>query len=245
MPKTTDVPHELREFNKLFELISRRWDYSRVFDDFLTITLNFFLLFPKKLEWPSYERQDLDRFNALFQEFLLVMKRGIHEHKWYDALGTYYQVLSSNSKKSCMGQFFTPESVCSMMAQMTPIEGEGNFVNDPTCGSGRTLLAAHCLYPGNIFFGEDLDPMCCKMATINMLIHGVRGEVVNMDSLSRESFRAGWRVNRWLHLSGIPVIEEIGGAQSYMWSGHNCWDRGEVTGEVKEPVRIGQIEMAI
>lgn len=244
MPKTTEVPHELREFNKIFEMISRRWDYSRVFDDFLTITLNFFRPTPQKLEWPNYERQDLDRFNALFREFFLVMQKGIEQRKWYDALGIYYQVLSSQSKKSCMGQFFTPESVCDMMAKMNPIEGTGKFVNDPSCGSARTLIATHVLYPGQFYFAEDLDTMCCKMAAINMLVHGVQGEVININSLSRSEYRGGWRINRWLHLTGVPLIEDMPASQSYVWSGYNSWSRCSAP-EKNEPITLGQMEMAI
>jgi type I restriction enzyme M protein len=42
--------------------------------------------------------------------------------KWASPLGTYYECLASNSKKSSFGQFFTPRSICDVMA---------NFVTDP------------------------------------------------------------------------------------------------------------------
>lgn len=243
MPKTTDVPHELRDFNNVFEMISRRWDYSRVFDDFLTITLNFFRPLPQKLERPNYERDDLDRFNELLRLFFVAMQGGIEKHGWYDALGIYYQVLSSRSKKSCMGQFFTPVALCDMTARMNITKGDtGKIVNDPACGSGRMLLASHVYNLGNFHFGEDLDPVCCKMTAINFVIHGVQGEVVNMNSLSRESYRFGFCINRWLQLTGVPLIEDMPASQSFVWAGYDSWRVSKIK---QKEVRLGQLSLAI
>ena len=41
MPKTRDIPLELREFNKIFERISYRHDSYMVFDDYLDMYINY------------------------------------------------------------------------------------------------------------------------------------------------------------------------------------------------------------
>lgn len=49
-------------------------------------------------------------------------------------------------------------------------------MGDPTCGSGRLLLAYHARNPGNYLIGEDINRTCCLMTVCNMLIHGCVGK---------------------------------------------------------------------
>ena len=58
-----------------------------------------------------------------------------------ELLGESYMQLSSRSKASALGQFFTPMPICVLMAQIVEVE-PGKTICDPACGSGRTLLAA-------------------------------------------------------------------------------------------------------
>jgi type I restriction enzyme M protein len=78
-----------------------------------------------------------------------------------------------------------------------------NLLIDPTCGSGRCLLAIHVEAPGNYHVAMDLDLTCVKMTIANFLLHGVVGEVLWMDSLSLE-FYGAWKVNEMLNTS-IPL----------------------------------------
>lgn len=223
MSKSTDIPMELKEFWKPFSSLAYRHNISQVFDDFLTIVLTQFV--PHKLmdDWhaDSVKRYD-DKEKALINEsFYLMLKIWCNKVKdnedvWYDFFGDLYQAISSNYKASAMGQFFTPDDLCNAI---TYLLSDGNasdqLVNDPACGSGRLLLSFNA-YNGNTnyYCAEDLDLVCCKMTAINMALHGMRGEVINHDSLgSPDTLRHGWAINslsyyRVLNLPHIVPINE-------------------------------------
>ncbi|UII21575.1 N-6 DNA methylase [Fulvivirga ligni] len=105
-------------------------------------------------------------------------------HEWCDPLGNLYEEITSKRKSQALGQFFTPEHLCDLMVQLNYSEVISNArISDPACGSGRNLLAFHVAYPGNYVFGEDIDLMCCKMAAINLMVHGCQGEIIHHNSL--------------------------------------------------------------
>ena len=82
-------------------------------------------------------------------------------------------------------------------------------MGDPTCGSGRLLLAYHARNPGNYLIGEDINRTCCLMTVCNMLIHGCVGEVICHDSLNPGNFVDGWKVNPMLAWTGIPTVKRM------------------------------------
>lgn len=219
MPKSTDVPSELKQFNKIFEHLAYRWESSTVFDDYLTYCIEVFNMDRtgervRELQ----ERYGEDYFDlvALFHEHLKVMEVMVAEDGvWYDLLGTFYESLRSNSKASRLGQFFTPQTICDFMAQITideTMKGQGKRINDCACGSGRTLLAAQVIIPGNFLYGEDLDPMCAKMCAINMVMHGCVGQVCCMDTLMPDRWYFGYDINPELYSStgrlGLRPVEK-------------------------------------
>lgn len=131
--------------------------------------------------WPDKE---------IIVEFLTAMA-DLQPEGFGDPLGEFYMMHLSNGR---LGQYFTPENICEMMAQMN-ISAEskpGQTVLDPACGSGRTLLAAAKINRYLHFYGADLDALCCKMALYNMLLNSLTGEIAHMNSLSNEFFR-GYR----------------------------------------------------
>ena len=72
------------------------------------------------------------------------------------------------------------------------------------------LLATHVKSKGDLFcIGQDIDETSIKMCTVNFWVMGVRGSVLQMDSLTG-TFYQGYRINKYLY-HGIPVphIEEI------------------------------------
>lgn len=158
---------------------------------------------------PDYHQE----LNALFYQLMKAYKEGVGDidgeesEAWYDPLGDIYQDIASRSKRSWMGQFFTPEHVCTMMAKMTiKADDNGLTYSDPCCGSGRMLLAAKALAPDNRFYGEDLDPLCCRMTVLNMAMHGCEGEVVCHNSLMPDTFREGWQLRKHLYLPMIEIV---------------------------------------
>lgn len=110
----------------------------------------------------------------------------------------YEQMFLLKSKASSNGQFFTPDSLCRLMASITDADVEEKvskrgfvMVNDPACGSARTLIAHfmdktredHSLAGKYFYEAADIDLPTCKMAACNMMIHGMQGRVVCQDQL--------------------------------------------------------------
>ena len=107
-------------------------------------------------------------------------------------------------------QIFTPSHICELMVMCAAGKKEtGQRMGDPTCGSGRLLLAYHAHNPGNYLVGEDISRTCCMMTVCNMLVHGCVGEVICHDSLQPKAFTDGWKVNQALPLTGIPSIRRM------------------------------------
>ncbi len=225
MAKTSEIPAELRGFNTLFETLTYRYTHdAQAFDDFLSYSVACFLTtgdadLVDRLK-KTYGK-DYGTFDALFREWIAIQDRMIMGDgtSWYDALGNFYEAIASRSKSSRLGQFFTPETVCDMMVLINGLgpeqKGRGLTVADPCSGSGRMLVATHVRSPGNRQYGADLDPMCCKMTALNMLVHGCVGEAVCMNSLTME-WRFGYGVNYHLARMGVPTIMMIEQSESYI-----------------------------
>ena len=122
------------------------------------------------------------------------MQKQLETHTWYDLLGAYYESnVKSTGKASDMGQFFTPHTVVDLLTELT-LQDNNGVCYDPCGGSGRFLLSYHIKHPGGLCFSHDLDKTSCMMATLNFLIHGVKGSVCRYDSLTGE-FYGGWKIN--------------------------------------------------
>lgn len=230
MAKSTDFPITTRDFGMALSKFSHRhYDYD-IFTDFIDYVICCLLWDgdPETVERlkRKYEA-DYDKFKELYVSFLGCMTKNLgpdDSFEWYDVLGEIYEVISSSSKASALGQFFTPKPLCDMMAKLTAPDTAGKpadeklKVNDCACGSGRTLLSYNRFNPGQLLYGEDFDPICSKMATVNLAIHGCKGQVCNMDSLRPDEWYFGFEINpRLFTTGGIPHIFRIQKEQSYTW----------------------------
>jgi type I restriction enzyme M protein len=213
--KSTDVPRELREFAKVFDKLEYRHDTASVFHDYMDYCIEVF-----DLNRTGERRERLQRtygeqynlFPELFRLHVTTMNEMLAVQGWYDLPGTFYECISSRSKSSALGQFFTPAPVCDFMASINGADDcpPGKTVNDPACGSGRTLLAWHVKTPGSYLYGDDIDPICTKMTAVNFCLHGVMGQACNMDTLKME-WRFGYQINEYLNpfgMVGLRVITE-------------------------------------
>ena len=145
----------------------------------------------------------------------------------FDLFGQLYeQMFLLKSKASSNGQFFTPDSLCRLMADITDADVEEKvskrgfvIVNDPACGSSRTLLA-HFMKKthdnralSGLYYYEaaDIDLPTCKMAACNMMIHGMQGKVVCQDQLSLPTPTAIFYINevRYPFPSGMYSIRVV------------------------------------
>lgn len=213
MPSNYESPKEVRELEKLINSFTYQHglDVSQVFNDFLTYIIHYFTPNAKPLESWKYKKEQTTVFWEMLREWIKVMEKQLICNEWYDAFGDLYMTcVASKMKQQGTGQFFTPDGLCDMMADInTGKKLTGKLVGDPACGSGRTLLAWHVKNIGNYLCAEDIDRTCCMMTVCNFIIHGCVGEVIWHNSLDPGSFYSGWKVNERLNkspFSPIPLI---------------------------------------
>ncbi len=81
-------------------------------------------------------------------------------------------------------------------------------LKDPSCGSGRMLLAS-AFEIGNrhYYYGIDIDSTCVKMAAINLFLNGIfKGEVMCADALNPDDFRCSYKFS--VFPLGVRLITE-------------------------------------
>jgi type I restriction-modification system DNA methylase subunit len=202
--------------------LGRRHELANVFNDLLTMSICTFhrtniksALEEKdaaneELYMKTITKYEKDEINII-PKILGCLLENVHDNPYSDILGEYFMQYITHGQN---GQFFTPESLCEMMAMMQ--RGEEPIVDkkvlDPACGSGRLLLQFAKHNPSNYFFGADNSNTCAKMSTLNFFLNGLRGEVAWMDSLRME-FYGGWHINTE-GMGIIPIEKE----QSWIWT---------------------------
>jgi len=210
---------ELKEAWKGFEQIAYRRAYSQVFSDLIERMLSRQMvkfengqLVSNPFTPNDYTKEEITFLDNIIQAlekeyekrvWIYKEKRQRRPSQWYDPLGSLYEACSSRSKKSALGQFFTPRHIVDVMTQMGigELPGKKFFtMNEPTCGSGRFGIAAGT-YIGSqgipsYICQNDLDSLCAKMTAINMTYNGIVGEVTCSDGLDVEgnTFRFGYKI---------------------------------------------------
>lgn len=166
-----------------------------------------------------YPAKALDKFAAAYAELVELFER----RRFDDHLGPLYMEHVSKGEK---GQFFTPYSICLMMAR-TQIQPPTDTIRyfrilDCAAGSGATLIAALqvCFelglpWQGRVeVYADDLDWTCCHMAMIQLSTIGARARIRQGDSL-RDDFPEGRSERCWvtplgrLPLFGPPIGEGV------------------------------------
>lgn len=210
------------EFTKVFNSFVTKYgfDINRTFDDFLQYIIWAHTIpeYGKKIEEWSYTPEQSKEFFDLYQTLVLEAQREINRHGWCDVFGRVYEELVQGKFiRTVAGQFFTPESICELMTDtIAPKEKRitGKLISDPTCGSGRNLLAFNSRHIGNYFVAEDISYTCVLMTTCNFILHGIDGEVIWHDTLNPTKEPWGvFRTNEQLNIvgakyNGIPHVRE-------------------------------------
>jgi type I restriction enzyme M protein len=209
-----------------------KYDPADVFRDWVDFGVACLLVYGDKELAERLKRKygkEYPKMNEMMLAWMQIMDHEVTDnpHSWFDALGTLYEYLASQSKRSWLGQFFTPPDLCDLMTHLGSDPAQrpvGKRINDPSSGSGRTLLSFNAYNPGNYLYGEDLDPICAKMTALNMAIHGCQGQVCCQNSLSLDDWRFGYQVN-FFHSQGfppVPHLQPITKEESYTWQ---SWQR--------------------
>lgn len=109
------------------------------------------------------------------------LRLGNYSDNTIDAFGDAYEYLmamyASSAGKSG-GEFFTPQEVSELLAEITTVgKEELNKVYDPACGSGSLLLKfAKILGKNKIrqgFFGQEINLTTYNLCRINMFLHDI------------------------------------------------------------------------
>lgn len=167
---------------------------GQAFDDFLTLVrcslaggameAEYLATVRKGYDQGAPGARGVDLVAKTFGKLVLIM-----EETGQDVLG---DIFTGGITYGERGQFFTPDPVCRLMAEMAiPAQAgdEPRSVNDPACGSGRLLLAVARKHPTWELVGQDSDHRCAQMMAINLGLNGHRGWAVWQDSLKLECHR--------------------------------------------------------
>ncbi len=206
-------PPETRFSDSLLEL-SRSQDINTVFNDFLDFALLFIRWWDIKPEYFTALEQKYkeNRHCQLFADAFTAMADIADNNgaAFKDPFGDFFMEHLSHGHN---GQFFTPEHICDMMAQMTIGDklAEGATVADPACGSGRLLLSAAKINRKAIFYGADISLICCKMSVLNFMMNSMCGEVTCMDTISMKHYKT-WLIKKVISDNGyyLPYYIETG-----------------------------------
>lgn len=213
-------------FAETLHTISRRFSLFSVFDDFLTMSIAACTQnLQTKKSW--YEEEYLEtiakykdselrhEFPKAFAYLLTEMEERVGSSLGNDVLGDFFEQHISNGRN---GQYFTPAPVCQFMASITDSDNIGDAetnrplrILDPSCGSGRMLLAAHKVNgQGHEYYGIDIDRTCVKMAALNLFLNGIwSSEVMCANALSPDDFVFAYRISFLpLGIFKIEVKEE-------------------------------------
>lgn len=140
--------------------------------------------FPLEYEQTEQQREVLFELGALYADF-------VRHNPYDDFFVSIHPQMTGKWHQSSLGQFFTPPSVCSVMADMmlgskekiqATIEEKGGFsISDPCVGAGglplaacRTLMGMDLLEKAS-FDCIDLDISCVRMALLQFVANKLIG----------------------------------------------------------------------
>jgi hypothetical protein len=200
------------KFSDIMSDLAIRHSMNSVFSDFLTLCICAFSLGRMEEKYLSvisrYSKSEAEKFSSALAALVIEMTG--EGYGMVDVLGEFFENNLSHGKN---GQFFSPQNICDLMAQVLYSPKPGSHIADPACGSGRMLMAMAKLNRNALYFGADIDETCAKMATLNLCLNHIFGEIVWMDSLSNK-FYGGWVIEPTI--KGLPRIREITQKESYI-----------------------------
>lgn len=165
----------------------------------------------KVKEIPCIAGKDYEKRVRVMQRAMRFLGEAMERERFVDILGAADQELRGTKSQSNTGAFYTPDSLCDVMAAMTgnkdaPIEeklarGEIVTVYDPTVGAGRTLMAfckKHAKHLDQIrAFGTDIEINAVRMFYVNCALNGIAARCVHGNELSNEREWAVYYTPEW------------------------------------------------
>lgn len=187
-------------FISLLDRLAMRHSYYNAFEAFLDCAINSLS--------KNYAHQTMEAIRTTYtQDERYILGEMIHcwiyscninivdDNSYHDFPGIMYE-RNALTKQKGFAQYFTPEPICTFMAQILSPYTQMEAVAEPACGSGRLNLAVHACNHRLLHHANDLDYACAKMAAMNFFIHGVKGVVTCDDGLlPGTSFKGAFAVN--------------------------------------------------
>ena len=147
-----EISNEIRPLDRLITGFASSCGYEiqTVFNDLLRFIIHGFSPGAPPISNWKYKRQQNASFMEMTAEWTRIMQKQIGRSGWFDAFGELHMAYCSKPGQQANGQFFTPSHICELMVMCAAGKKEtGQRMGDPTCGSGRLLLAYHAHNPGN------------------------------------------------------------------------------------------------
>jgi hypothetical protein len=199
-----------KRFVDAFQKLTYKHQSWQVWSDFITMSA---CALSNRVDNRNYKKRESiymdaikrydERERTVFPELFASVVDALNDNPEQDFLGVLFQLLELSSHWH--GQFFTPYSVCRMMADMqmggmTGIVEEKGYVsvNDPSCGAGALLIAfanaAKSLdvnYQNHVLFvAQDIDHTAALMCYIQLSLIGCPGYVIVGDTLRNPGITA-------------------------------------------------------
>lgn len=146
----------------------------------------------------SVDREVLSAYGRMTYFLLQTIQEYLSDPK--DILGKIYTRLNLSTEWN--GQFFTPNSVSRMMAELLQIPGElpeGEeciTINEPACGSGTMIYGTVWVMQKNgfdyrrrvLFVAQDIDIRCVWMTYIQCCLYRIPVVVIHGNTLTQEEW---------------------------------------------------------
>jgi type I restriction-modification system DNA methylase subunit len=176
---------------------------------------------------PCLAGVDYEKRLTVMRRAMIFLGEAMERERFRDILGAADQELRGTKSQSGTGAFYTPDSVCDVMAAMTGSEndpvkeklerGEIVTVYDPTVGAGRTLLSFVAKHQNHIdlirAFGTDIEINAVRMFYVNCALNGIAARCVHGNELSNDREWAVYYTPEW----HVYEAERRAREQARMW----------------------------
>lgn len=127
-----------------------------------------------------------------------------------DIIGRSYEYLIRKFAEGggqSAGEFYTPKEVGMIMARILDPQ-PGMEIYDPCCGSAGLLIKCQLVYNEKVkkagqkaaplkLYGQESTPPTWAMANMNMVIHGMEGEIEIGDTMKNPKFKQGNKLKKF------------------------------------------------
>ncbi len=206
----------LDSFKQNFQLILHDDDPFQAFRKFLSICLwsitrdescGIYAEEYRQMILPYKEKGTVNHILCMIEEVNRYAKENKQSEHGNDLLGEFFRQEMFSGR--CEG-LIMPFPLALKTARMLRVKDQKEHrmtVIDPSCGSGRVLLAfAQEAREQHFYIGMAPFPVLTKMCAINLFLNGLQGEVICSDFPAGRDFRFCYHV----HKTGISVITQQG-----------------------------------